>query len=65
MIQKRIIMKRESHKQEELCMESITSLSHAFLKPVLHSKALCLDETLGYGHDETYFLNQKVGAVIA
>ncbi len=46
-------------------MESITTLSHAFLKPVLHSQALCLDATLGYGHDAGFFLDQNVHQVFA
>ncbi|MDE5757767.1 MAG: class I SAM-dependent methyltransferase [Allobaculum sp.] len=46
-------------------MESITTLSHAFLKPALHSQALCLDATLGYGHDAGFFLAQNVHRVYA
>ena len=46
-------------------MESITTLSHLFLKPVLHSQALCLDATLGYGNDAGFFLNQNVHRVYA
>ena len=46
-------------------MESITTLSHAFLKPALHSQALCLDATLGYGHDAGFFLDRNVYRVYA
>ncbi len=46
-------------------MESITTWAHTFLKPALHHQALCLDATLGYGHDSAFFLEQGVHTVYA
>ncbi len=46
-------------------MKNMVELSHAFLKPVLHPGALCLDGTLGSGKDTRFFLNRGVRKVLA
>lgn len=46
-------------------MQSLTTLSHDFLKPVLHGHAICLDATLGHGRDTLFFLKQGVHRVFA
>lgn len=44
-------------------MKSMVDLSHAFLKPVLHAQAICVDATLGQGKDTEFFLSQNVRRV--
>ena len=44
-------------------MKSMVDLSHAFLKPVLHLQAICIDATLGQGKDTEFFLAQNVHKV--
>ncbi len=46
-------------------MKSMSELAHDFLKPVLHSGALCIDGTLGYGRDSEFFLKENVRKVFA
>lgn len=46
-------------------MQSLTTLSHEFLKPILHGHAICLDATLGHGRDTLFFLQQGVYQVFA
>ncbi len=46
-------------------MKSIVELSHAFLKPVLHRQAYCIDATLGRGKDSQFFLKEGVRKVYA
>ncbi|MCI5774293.1 MAG: class I SAM-dependent methyltransferase [Erysipelotrichaceae bacterium] len=42
---------------------SIVEQSHAFLLPVLHRGAICIDATLGHGKDSLFFLAHKVKKV--
>lgn len=44
-------------------MKSIVEYSHEFLIPVLHKGAVCIDATLGNGHDTQFFLEQGVRKV--
>ncbi|MDO4467836.1 MAG: class I SAM-dependent methyltransferase [Bacillota bacterium] len=44
-------------------MKSIVDYSHEFLLPVLHKGAVCVDGTLGNGHDTKFFLEQGVRKV--
>ncbi|MBB5182578.1 tRNA (mnm(5)s(2)U34)-methyltransferase [Catenisphaera adipataccumulans] len=37
-------------------MRSAVEQSHAFLRPVLHAQAVCIDATLGTGRDTAFFL---------
>lgn len=46
-------------------MMSMVELSHAFLKPVLHARAVCVDATLGQGKDSLFFLEQQPGQIHA
>lgn len=46
-------------------MESMSELSHRFVKEALHRQAICIDATLGHGHDAAFFLSQGVRRVIA
>ncbi len=46
-------------------MKSIVDLSHEFLKPSLHAQAICIDATLGHGHDTEFFLQNNVRKVYA
>lgn len=44
-------------------MQAMTQLAHDFLKPILHSQAICVDGTLGRGRDTLFFIEQNVGRV--
>ncbi len=46
-------------------MKSIVEYSHAFLRPVLHRQAYCIDATLGRGKDSSFFLKEGVRKVFA
>lgn len=46
-------------------MKSMVEISHAFLQPVLHSQAVCIDATLGQGKDSLFFLEQHPGQIHA
>lgn len=37
-------------------MKSMVETAHAFLEPVIHSQAVCIDATLGRGRDTLFFL---------
>ena len=41
----------------------MVEVSHEFLKPVLHSQAICVDATIGNGKDSQYLLDQHVKKV--
>ena len=44
-------------------MKAMVEISHEFLKPVLHSQAICIDATIGQGKDTQFFLDQHVKTV--
>lgn len=44
-------------------MKSIVEQSHAFLLPVLHKQAICIDGTVGHGKDTQFFLKNNVKKV--
>lgn len=46
-------------------MESMTELAHRFVLPALHKQAVCLDGTLGHGHDAAFFLAHQARQVFA
>ncbi|MBQ0064733.1 MAG: class I SAM-dependent methyltransferase [Firmicutes bacterium] len=46
-------------------MKSIVDYSHEFLASALHKGAICVDATLGNGHDAQFFLDQNVRKVHA
>jgi 16S rRNA C1402 N4-methylase RsmH len=50
---------------EPFYMQPMTEIAHDFLLPALHRQALCVDATLGYGHDTDFFLDHHVKRVFA
>ena len=44
-------------------MKSMVEMSHEFLKPALHTQAICIDATIGNGKDSQFFLHQNVRKV--
>lgn len=46
-------------------MKSIVECAHAFLAPVLHPAARCIDATLGRGKDTRFFLDHAIAHVYA
>jgi reverse gyrase len=46
-------------------MKPMTDMAHAFLAPAIHKSALCVDATLGNGHDARFFLDRHAKCVHA